>query len=245
MRASWHALQAGLTRTTSTLGFQRRFAALTAQVPELARFPDPAALFDWLHGPGGDGPARNSVLRALARAAQADAEPAVTLLLLALWPGLDALHRRLLRWFRHDPDLLASEITARVTQNIHVLDLGQATWIAATLIRNAERDIQRALKAETSRAAGRPLTEEDAADWDAPPSLFAIAADLDADRAALVLADRLSPTLGADAGLVIAVAVQGARQHEAAAHLGCTPAAARKRYQRALGRLRQEFDAAA
>ena len=94
MRASWHALHAGLTRSTSTLRFQRRFEALRQDGPELAWFTAPVDMFDWLHAPTGDGATRNGVLRALVRASQREKEPAVTLLLLALWPGLDAVRRR-------------------------------------------------------------------------------------------------------------------------------------------------------
>ena len=58
-------------------------------------------------------------------------------------PGLDAVHRRLLRHYRDDPDILASEIAGRVVAGIHGLDLARVSRIAATLIRNCERDIVR------------------------------------------------------------------------------------------------------
>ncbi len=51
----------------------------------------------------------------------------------------------------------------------------------------------------------------------------------------------LEPIVGADAQLVVAIAVTGERQHSASAMLGLKPDAGRKRYQRARRRLRVSF----
>ena len=56
-------------------------AALAARLAEpdtLGAFADSAALFDALHGPDGDPAARNAILAALVRGAQAGAEAAIT-----------------------------------------------------------------------------------------------------------------------------------------------------------------------
>ena len=163
MRAPWAALHAQLMRSTDTLMFQKRFSALRQSSEVLRPFPDPAALFDHLHGPGGDAAARNAILTALVvEAQQGDRDTAVPLLMLALWPGLDAVHRRLARHFRAEPDLLVSEVTGRITDSIHRLDLSRVNWIAATLIRNTERDIRRSAAGGLGRGralrgvAGRP-----------------------------------------------------------------------------------------
>ena len=50
--------------------------------------------------------------------------------------------------------------------------------------------------------------------------------------------ERLRPVIGADAPLVVAIAVVGERQQDAAAALGLSHDAGRKRYQRALKRMR-------
>ena len=210
--------------------------------PLLADFPDPAALFDALHGPDGDPAARNAILGALVRRAQAGAEAAVTVLLLALWPGLDAVHRRLVRHFRGDPDVLVSELAARVVAGIHGLDLTRVNRIAATLIRNCERDIVRSLQrrsAETKRCC--PVDEEMMAKVQTT-SVLGLPDDLDADAEAARIVDLIEPIVGADAQLVVAIAVVGERQHTAAVALGLKPEAGRKRYQRALRRLRVSFD---
>jgi len=243
MRASWAALHAQLSRSTTTLRFQTDYDGLRRGRTELARLKDPAALFDALHCPRGDAEVRNRILRALVEASQGpQPEPAATLLLLALWPGLDAARRRLSRSFLREPDALASELLSRVLENIQRLDLGRFAWIAATLIRNAERDIKRSLQAAP---VFDPLPERETA-REGPVSLLGLPVGLDADAAVGLIADRLlRPSVGEDAGLVAAVAVRDLRQGEAALALGCTPAAARKRYQRALARLRKEFGAAA
>ena len=97
------------------------------------------------------------MLRALVVAGQSDptaSDVAITLLFLALWPGLDASYRRLLRHFRTEPELLVSEIAGRITRNIKAMHLDRVNWIAATLILNCERDIIRALTGRTDQVIG-------------------------------------------------------------------------------------------
>ena len=209
--------------------------------PMLADFPDPAALFDALHGPGGDPDARNAILAALVRQAQAGAEAAATLLLLALWPGLDAVYRRLVRHFRGEPDVLVSEISARVVAGIHGLDLARVNRIAATLIRNCERDIVRALQRRTAETRCCRSTRMRQVVARAHVSV-ARCPTARADEAVARLVDVLEPVVGADAPLVVAIAVVGERQQDAAAALGLSHEAGRKRYQRALKRLRVVVD---
>ena len=121
MRASWHALHARLVTTSNRLTFLRDFRQIAAGHAALCGIADPAALLDRLHRAEGDPEDRNGLLRALVLAAQAPddtAETATVLLLLAHLPGLDAAYGRLLRHVRDDPDGLASEIAARVTEGI-------------------------------------------------------------------------------------------------------------------------------
>ena len=54
--------------------------------------------------------------------------------------------------------------------------------------------------------------------------------------------DELHRLIGTDATLVISIAVLGERQQDAAAALGLSHEAGRKRYQRALKRLRVSFE---
>lgn len=66
------------------------------------------------------------------------------MLLLALWPGLDAIRRRSI-WRRiGTADEVASDVLARATEAIRSLDLGRVNRIAAMVLRNTERDMIRA-----------------------------------------------------------------------------------------------------
>ncbi|HEX7840089.1 MAG TPA: hypothetical protein VF469_21580 [Kofleriaceae bacterium] len=59
----------------------------------------------------------------------------------------------------------------------------------------------------------------------------------------VALREHLVPVIGADADLVLAVAVLELDQHEAAKQLGITHDVARKRFQRALLRVRAQLTA--
>ena len=234
MRASWQALHTNLLRSTSSFTFHTRFRS----IPGLERFREPAQLFEFVHGNAAAPEARNAALVDLVRSAQRDdaaSETAITLLLLALWPGLDAVHWRLARHFREHPEDLVSEIAARTTLGIGRLDLAKVRRIAATLVRNTERDIRRNLtRRRVERTCQIPATDELAG---CPRS----GRDLWAEIARITL--RLRDWVGDDAPLIVAVTVVGLSQREAAEALGITHNAARKRYQRGLARLRQELAA--
>ena len=97
MSIAWHEIRDHLMHSSSNLHFQRSFDAVRRAQAALTPFRDPAALLDGLHGTTGDQGQKNLILSALVRAAQGDgpaSDCALTLLLLALWPGLDAIRRR-------------------------------------------------------------------------------------------------------------------------------------------------------
>ena len=97
MSFAWHEIRDHLMHSSSNLHFQRSFDAVRRAQAALAPFRDPAALLDGLHRTPGDQGQKNVILSALVRAAQGDgpaSDCALTLLLLALWPGLDAIRRR-------------------------------------------------------------------------------------------------------------------------------------------------------
>lgn len=242
MRAEWQVLRAKLVDVSATLAFQKDFERICGRHEVLRSFLDPADLFDRLHCCGDDHLARDLILRALVKEAQEQSRPSLTcviLILLALWPGLDAIYRSLSRHFREDPGQLVSEISARATQGILTLDPQRVNWIAATLIQNTERDIRRALRAIWARDG---VTDEYDEDNDPQPagisSLLGLPPSLDADTETRLITDWLRDVIGDDAALVVAVAINGEHQHEAARRLGLAPEAARKRYQRAIARLR-------
>lgn len=233
MSFAWHEIRDHLMHSSSTLSFQRSFDAVRRARPTLTPFRDPAALLDGLHRGPGDPNKKNLILTALVEAAQGDgpsSDCALTLLLLALWPGLDAIRRRCLWRKVGAGDEIAADILGRTTGAVRELDLQRVNWIAATILRNIERDMLRAHQREVTRQSQHSATEPDE-----------VAADEGSGEAAVGEAQLLRDMqmlIGADLTLVIRVVVEGFTQAEIAIELGLSEAAARKRYQRATKRLR-------
>jgi RNA polymerase sigma-70 factor (ECF subfamily) len=245
MHTSWRTLHASLRRSVGALAFHRRFERIRNADPALGRFRDPAALLDALHARP-EPVVGDTILAALIRVAQSDqpeGDAAVTLVLLALWPGLDAMRRRLQPHFAARGDDLTSEISARMVEGVRTMCLDRVGRIAATLIRNAERDTRRALAARWAEAAVTvPLeADEDRMKPSMTAPVMGAATEPDPDHAAQLLCERMRRQIGDDADLVAAVAIEGHSQSEAAALLGLGQDAARKRYQRALHRLRADL----
>ena len=86
--------------------------------------------------------ARDKILRPLAHVAgERSVRPlAQALLMLCLWPGLDAIFRRRFVLFR-DPGYLATEIADHFSLALQRLDLRRVACLTATLVRNTERGI--------------------------------------------------------------------------------------------------------
>lgn len=238
MSIAWHEIRDHLMLSSSTLNFQRNFEALRRNSEPLAHFADPAALLDTLHVSGRGPDQKNRLLVALVGTAQsggAVSDCALTLMLLALWPGLDAVRRRSI-WRRVGAgDEVASEILARASEAIRGLDLQRVNWIAATILRNIERDLIRTRQREDRLQSLRS---------EADPNEIPTDGEAPANASPALLHDDLVRIIGTDADLVIRVAVDGFSQAEVASELGLSEAATRKRYQRATRRLRdvlQEF----
>ena len=232
MSFAWHEIRDHLTDSSSKLHFQRSFDAIRRTQAALAPFRDPAALLDGLHRTTGDPAQKNVILSALVGAAQGDgpaSDCALTMLLLALWPGLDAIRRRSMWRKIGTADEIASDVLARTTEAVRCLDLGRVNWIAATVLRNVERDMIRVRRRDTVR---EHLT------IGADPDELADSGDTGIGAAGYArLNGAVRKLLGDDALLVIRVAIEGFSQAEAGAALGLTEAASRKRYQRAMRRL--------
>jgi RNA polymerase sigma-70 factor (ECF subfamily) len=172
------------------------------------------------------------LLVALVGAAQsggAVSDCALTLMLLALWPGLDAVRRRSI-WRRVGTgDEVTSEILARASEAIRGLDLERVNWIAATILRNIERDLIRTRQREDRHQSLRS---------EADPNESPTDGEVSASASPELLHRDLVRIIGKDSYLVIRVAVDGFSQAEVATELGLSEAATRKRYQRATRRLR-------
>ena len=237
MSFAWHEIRDHLMHSSSNLHFQRSFDAVRREQAALSAFRDPAALLDGLHRTPGDQGQKNVILSTLVSAAQGDgpaSDCALTLLLLALWPGLDAIRRRSI-WRRlGTADEVASDVMARTTEAVRGLDLGRVNWIAATVLRNVERDM--------IRVRQRNQTREHLAS-SADPDEVADSGESGIGAAGYAkLNGAMRKLLGDDALLVIRVAVEGFSQAEVAVELALTEAAARKRYQRAMRRLNDALE---
>jgi len=238
MSIAWHEIRDHLMFSSSTLVFQHTFDDLRRSSGPLAHFADPAAVLDTLHVGCRAPDDKNRLLVALVTAAQsggAASDCALTLMLLALWPGLDAVRRRSI-WRRIGTgDEVASEILARASETIRGLDLRRVNWIAATILRNIERDLIRTRQREDRHQSLRREGDPDEIPTDGEASATASPALLHRDLVRII---------GTDADLVIRVAIDGFSQAEVASEMGLSEAATRKRYQRATRRLRdvlQEF----
>lgn len=243
MRALWQQIHMDFERTINLHTSKTQFETLRQGHPILGRFIDTTAVLDYLHSRNGDRDDKNLILATLVAAAQqrqCDRDVAATMVWLALWPGLDALYRRLWRFFRTDPGELASEIAGRFAMGMQRADLSRINRVAATLITNVERDIRDGLRRRWAEAA----THEELPDPDefgahaSTPSCFGLPAGTDPDVVASFVHRVLTDLIGGDAGIVVAVVMMGEGQRDVADRLGLGYDAVRKRYQRALARLR-------
>lgn len=233
MSLAWHEIRDHLMQSSSTLRFQHSLEILRCDHPALQRFLDPAAVLEYLYR-GHDAPeCKNDVLAALVVAAKTPSQTekcAQTLLLLALWPGLDAVRRRLIWRWKRPPEDIAADVMAAACDAIAAMDLSRVNRIAATLLRNVERDIGRTLRREAE--SHQHHTTDD------PDELSANVGAGGPCETAAYLAREVEELIGRDARIVLSVALDGLTQAEAGAALGLSEAAARKRFQRATRRLR-------
>lgn len=245
MRASWEALHAGLARSVRTLQAEQSFNTIRQQHTPFGRFDDVDALVAHLTSKFGDRDEKDTLLGLLATLVQ-DGEQrdlASALLWLGLWPGLDAIHRRRTRHYLDAPDDLVSEIADAFSEEIAALDLTRVHRVAATLVRSTERRVLEA-RASAWRETNTVQPSGDIWALDEPPparrdSRLGLPPTLSPDEDIEHLRAWLTPIVGADAELVLAVLVLEETQREAAQRLGLSHDAARKRFQRAFARIRQ------
>lgn len=234
MRASWSALHTTLIRNLNLRSSQTDFQAMRQVHPELAVFVSIPALLEHQHEPDADPTARFAVIRALVSAAQSEQpyrSTANLLTIIALWPGLDAVFWRLARGFPDAREDLAAELPARIGVAILTLNLARVNAVTSTLLRNVERDIRRHLVA--AREFGETLKSID------DPAIEALVAETGTAELQLQgCADHFAYLASRDAALLQRVVILGETQEQAGSALGLRPDASRKRFQRALAKLR-------
>jgi DNA-directed RNA polymerase specialized sigma24 family protein len=232
MSLSWHEIRETMITQSSTLRFKRSFDRIRGQNSALDPFCDHAAVLEFLNFGTATPEQKNAVLSALVQAVQScpgDAQSAQTILILALWPGLDGVRRRLSSRWRIGAADMAHDVLALACKGIAEMDLSRMNWIAATLLRNVERDLGRELLKDHERSAAQVETD--------PDDLPIQEGGGEMSQAELALA--VEAVIGRDYKLVLMVALEGHTQAEAGAAMGLSEAAARKRYQRAIQRLGQ------
>ncbi|MBU8901089.1 sigma-70 family RNA polymerase sigma factor, partial [Corallococcus sp. M34] len=156
------------------------------------------------------------------------------------WPALGAIRRRRLRSFETEDELTAA-LALAFTSLVARVDLRRTRRVAATLVMGTERDVMKAmLRARKSAACGEVVSAE-AVPWAQAhgPSAHDVFGGLSLKSELGALRAWLLPFAGEDTELVMSVLVQEESYAEVGARLGLAPAAARKRFHRALGRLRK------
>ncbi len=232
MSSTWSALHAQLLRSVNRHSALIHFSMLFPTEDQHMAFRDPTHLFGWLHARGGDPEAKNDVLARLLRAAGGNnraGDLAVELLLLALWPGLCVIRYQLRPLCR--TDTLDADLLGGLSTGIRSARRERINRVAATLLRNLDRDLRRAYIRDdhwTRLAIDLDLVEHKVTQQkpDRPEAILSAA----------------QAALGADGLLLAAVHIAGFTQKEAAERLGISHDASRKRCQRALTRLTQKND---
>lgn len=198
-------------------------------------FLDPAHLLGWLHDPRGGPEAKNralGVLLGLSGRNERGSDLSQALLTLALWPGLSTVRRRLQPIGPADIQTLDADVVGELSLAIREARVDRITRVAATLLRNVERDLRRHYVREV-RIARTGADVDDVA--------HLLIAPTPGRPETLVRA--LRAAMGNDGVLLAAVHIAGFSQKEAAARLGISHEAARKRHQRSLSSLKQKYGA--
>lgn len=255
MRSRWEALRAGLVRSIRTPEATRQFLEMKTMSPLFTPFSEPDALIGHMHAVRGELDEKDRLLAALVTAVQQSkqAELARALLWLSLWPGLDATYRRRHKFFAEHPEELVSLLADAFTALVDRLDLSSVNRVAATLVRSTERDAMLAACRdweEQRKRAGdvqfarflKDKTAEDLATAARVESRLGWRPGSGITEDGTALRHWLEPIVGEDVELLVSVLVVEETQHEAGKRLGLSHDAARKRYQRALARLRAHLE---
>jgi len=235
MRAQWQELHHQMSSLIHRKSSERLFATIRQRHPVLASFPSIAEIIVGQQCAGGCPFQRNLVLRSLISEAQAKAatsELAGQIIILTLWPGLDAVYGHLCRDFRPDFDDICAELFGQIGLEIQELDLTAVNRIAATLLMNVKRDIRRSLIHHRVRQKNEVCCDDEAVHH-----LLVSPGKDDDSVSAAEWRKLLSPVIGRDTDLVLRIIILGETQAEAGRALGLSHAAARKRHQRAMEKL--------
>ena len=226
MRTSWEALHGGLTQSLRSFETQNQFSQWRAQSTPIPDFEEPAELLAFLHG-SGDLDVKDGCLRALVTWAQTPSPTGSLLVSLSLWPGLDAVFRRVARQWTDDD--LASALWETFLMQVRRLPLARVSRVAATLVWNTERELRTVLDRQRRGAAAAEEAAE--ADDSLPP--------IRCSHGELVAA--LTRLVGPDAELLVGTHLLGMTHRELADRYGLSVEVVKKRCQRANSKIRHEL----
>ena len=242
MRAQWEGVREALVQSIVTLESDLLYRELRRTRTTFSTFGSPSELVSFLSSTDGPLDEKDEIYGALIGQVQdhgRDAELALSIAMLGLWPGLDWVYRRNLRFFPSAPGELVSEISDLFTSNIANADLSRINRVAATLVRNVNRDLRRRLRRSWNEARRRAdLPDDDALDTDdVVKGPWAVDGSEEADLRAF--RGWLNAVVTTDRELLERVLLQGENTKEAGQALGLSHAAARKRFGRALEKVRR------
>lgn len=242
MRAQWEGVRESLVQSIVTLESDLLFRELRRVRTVLSTFESPSELVHFLSSVGGSLDEKDAIHAALIGQVQdrgRDADLAFSIAMLGLWPGLDWVYRRNLRFFPSAPDELVSEISDLFTSNIANADLSRINRVAATLVLNVNRDLRRRLRRSWDEGRQQAaLPDDDALDTDdIVKGPWAV--DASEDASLRDFRGWVNAVVAADRELLERVLLQGENTKEAGEALGLSHAAARKRYGRALEKVRR------
>jgi RNA polymerase sigma-70 factor (ECF subfamily) len=243
MRSHWEGLHADLKKVVQGPSATRTFDDLRRRSDLLRRFATLEGVVDYLAHEGGDLDEKDRIVWLLIEEVRhgTAGRLAHALLLLCLWPGLDAAFNRRLRLFRDRPQELQAELIGCFAAQLRRLDHKRVNRVVATLIRNTERDVVAARAQELSRAARSVEVSPDVAAVDVPDaasSLFGLADNLSDQSAVSALRDWLERAIGRDANLVVEVVIRGRDRGDLAAAHHLSRGTLNRRVERALVRAR-------
>jgi RNA polymerase sigma-70 factor (ECF subfamily) len=248
MCATWKTVQASLAGSLGCSDTTTRFDAMKERHAALHRFHDANSLVTYLNGRDGDRDEKDAIYASLVVAAQGalpESPLAVTLLWLGLWPALDVVFRRRRRFFAGRLDELVSAIGEGFMTRLARTDVRKVRRFAMTLARGTDRAVVCALsRAWAEEARLDALPSDDVLDelrGASTTSLFGLPSGQPAGRDIEALSALLRDLAGDDAEIVTAAALYGETHRETAERIGLSHAAARKRYARALARVRSRL----
>jgi DNA-directed RNA polymerase specialized sigma24 family protein len=207
----------------------------------LSDFEQPEALVSFLTAREGESHIKEGLLAGLVVLVQMGDSVRffVALLWLGLWPGLDGVYRRCLRRMEREPAEVVSSVAASFMSLVARVNVSGVQRVAATLVRGTERDVLKAWSKELEEQRQRARLEEGgwepAVQWPVPFVSRARSFDAEVEE----LRAWLLPLAGEDTDLVVSVLLHEEGYVEVGASFGLAPSAARKRVQRAMGRLRK------